>query len=118
VKIVLSFFCVLMLSGCSVRGLVRVQENSPKDTVSTKQVDAICPSGKKVTGGGYLFFLGGPTVPIRQNMPLLDLSGWRVSGTNFENTEWSVSAIAICVDAAEAEAADNADAAETEAEDK
>ena len=102
-KIVLNLFLVFMRSGCSVSGLVRIQENSPKNTVATKQVDAICPSGKNVLGGGYLFFYGGPTVPIRTNAPLLDLSGWRVSGTNTDNTEWSVSAIAICADAAEGE---------------
>lgn len=73
------------------------------DSVATKQVDAICPSGKKVIGGGYLFFYGGPTVPIRTNAPLLDLSAWRVSGTNYKNTEWSVSALAICADAEENE---------------
>ena len=97
--IALCLFCIIILSGCPISGLVRVQENSPKNSVATKQVDAICPSGKKVIGGGYLFFYGGPTVPIRTNAPLLDLSGWRVSGTNTKNTEWSVSAIAICADA-------------------
>jgi hypothetical protein len=100
---VFNLFCVFILSGCSMSGLVRVQENSPNNTIATKQVDAICPSGKKVTGGGYLFFFGGPTVPIRTNAPLLDLSGWRVTGTNTENTEWSVSAIAICADPADDE---------------
>jgi len=79
--------------------MVRVQENSPKNTIATKEVKAMCPEGKKVTGGGYLFFYGGPTVPIRTNAPLLDLSGWLVSGTNMKNTEWSVSAIAVCADA-------------------
>jgi hypothetical protein len=86
-------------SGFAISGLERVQENSPFDSIATKEVTAICPSGKKVIGGGYLFFFGGPTVPIRTNAPVLDLSGWIVSGTNFENTEWSVSAIAICADA-------------------
>jgi len=97
--IVLAAFSTLFLTGCATDGLVRVQENSPLDTVATKQVDAICPDEKKVVGGGYLFFFGGPTVPIRTNSPLLDLSGWRVSATNRENTEWSVSAVAICADA-------------------
>ena len=90
-----------VLSGCAVSGLERVQANSPFDSVATKEVDAVCPEGKKVVGGGYLFFFGGPTVPIRTNAPTLDLSSWKVSGTNFENTDWSVSAIAICANAAE-----------------
>jgi hypothetical protein len=78
---------------------VRIQEDSPFDFVATKEVRAECPAGKKVLGGGYLFFFGGPTVPIRDNAPTLDLTSWLVSGTNFEGTDWSVSAIAICADA-------------------
>ena len=81
-----------------VTGLQRVQANSPLNTIATKQIDAVCPLGKQVVGGGYLFFFGGPTVPIRTNAPLLDLNAWRVSGTNTENTAWSVSAVAICAD--------------------
>lgn len=77
-------------------GLERIQADSPFNFVATKEVAAVCPEGKKVIGGGYLFFYGGPTVPIRTNVPTLDLSAWLVSGTNFENTEWSVSAVAIC----------------------
>jgi hypothetical protein len=72
------------------------QENSPLDFVATKQVRAYCPAGKKVVGGGYVFFFGGPTVPIRTNLPSVTLDSWIVSGTNFEGTDWSVSAIAIC----------------------
>lgn len=78
---------------------MRIQADSPFDFVATKQIQADCPPGKKVVGGGYTFFLGGPTVPIRTNLPTLDLGAWLVSGTNFENTDWSVSAIAICADA-------------------
>lgn len=89
--------------GPGISGLERVQENSAFDSVATKEVWATCPSGKKVIGGGYLFFYGGPTVPIRTNAPTLDLNSWIVSGTNFENTEWSVSAIAICADTMQSE---------------
>jgi hypothetical protein len=84
-----------------VTGLQRIQVNSPLNTVATKQIDAVCPVGKKVVGGGHLFFFGGPTVPIRSSAPLLGLIGWRVTGTNTENTPWSVSAVAICADDAE-----------------
>jgi hypothetical protein len=79
-------------------GLERVQENSPFDFVATKQVIALCPAGKMVVGGGYLFFFGGPTVPIRTNVPVLDLNAWLVSGTNFGGEDWGVSAIAICAE--------------------
>ena len=95
----LDWVCVDFPDG--VTGLERIQENSPLDTVATKQIDAVCPIGKKVVGGGHLFFFGGPTVPIRTNAPLLDLSAWRVTGTNTGGTAWSVSAVAICADAAE-----------------
>jgi hypothetical protein len=77
-------------------GLERVQANTPLDSVATKTAQADCPAGKKVIGGGFLFFFGGPTVPIRLNAPTLDLQSWRVSGTNFGGDDWSVSAVAIC----------------------
>ena len=84
-----------------VTGLQRVQANSPFNFVAPKQVQADCPPGKKVVGGGYLFFFGGPTVPIRTNAPTLSLGSWLVSGTNFDGSDWGVSAIAICADAAD-----------------
>ena len=68
-------------------------------TTATKQVFAPCPAGTQILGGGYTFFFGGPTVPIRTNLPSVDFDGWYVGGTNEENTPWSVSAIAICANA-------------------
>jgi hypothetical protein len=50
-------------------------------------------------GGGYTYFFGGPPVPLDTNLPTLDLGSWMVAGTNAANTQWSVSAIAICADA-------------------
>jgi hypothetical protein len=82
-----------------ISGLERVQVNAPFDTTATKEVQADCPAGKKVLGGGYTYFFGGPAVPLDTNLPTLDLGSWMVSGTNFANTQWSVSAIAICADA-------------------
>jgi hypothetical protein len=88
----------------SATGLQRIQADFPPNTgqlstVATQQVSAACPSGKKVVGGGYLFFFGGPTVPIRTNAPTVTLDAWLVSGTNPANTPWRLSAIAICTDA-------------------
>ena len=79
-----------------IAGLERVQADTPLDDVATKTARAFCPPGKKVIGGGYLHFLGGPTIVPRVNAPTLDLSEWRVSGTNSANTPWSITAIAIC----------------------
>src|SRR5688500_3452835 len=45
-----------------VSGLIRVQEDSPLDFVSSKEVRATCPEGTKVVGGGYVRFFGGSTV--------------------------------------------------------
>jgi hypothetical protein len=78
---------------------VRIQADSPFDFVATKEVHADCPVGKKILGGGYVFFFGGPTVPIRDNLPSVNLDAWYVSGTNSDGTDWSVSAIALCADA-------------------
>jgi collagen triple helix repeat protein len=77
-------------------GLIRVQVDSPFDDVATKEVFAQCPAGTQVLGGGYTFFLGGPTVLLRSNLPSVDLDGWYVSGTNDDNTPWSVTAVAMC----------------------
>ena len=85
--------------GQGLTGLERIQVNSPFDFVATKEVLANCPVGKKVIGGGYVHFFGGPTVVMRTNAPTLDLSGWTVSGTNLTGEDWSVSALAICADA-------------------
>jgi len=52
-----------------------------------------------VVGGGYLHFYGGPTITPRINAPTISLTQWHVSGTNTDNTPWSISAIAICADA-------------------
>jgi hypothetical protein len=82
-----------------ITGLVRVQADAPFDATATKEVHADCPSGKKVVGGGFIYFFGGPTVPLRENLPNLDLNSWFVSGTNLAGTSWSVSAVAICVNA-------------------
>ena len=82
-----------------LKGLVRVQEDSPFDIVATKEVWAHCPAGKQVVGGGYTFFYGGPTVVMRDNVPSIDLDAWIVGGTNTQNTAWSVSAVAMCADA-------------------
>jgi collagen triple helix repeat protein len=81
-----------------VSGLVRVQANSPFDSVATKELFAQCPPGKQVLGGGYLFFFGGPTVLLRDSTPGINLDGWYVSGTNDANTPWSVSAVAMCAE--------------------
>jgi hypothetical protein len=89
-----------------ITGLQRVQadfdefiDENNLSTVPTQEVAAQCPTGKKVVGGGQLFFWGGPTVPIRNSVPNLDLSAWVVDGTNVDNTPWRLSAVAICADA-------------------
>ena len=82
-------------------GLVRVQEDAPFDGVATKEVIAACPEGKKVIGGGYLHFLGGPTVVPRTNTPTIDLDAWIVDATEFTGADWSISAVALCATVAD-----------------
>ena len=83
-------------------GLQRIQVNSDSslDAVATKEVTATCPVGKKVVGGGHLlsFFGGATNVPLRNSVPTIDLRSWTVSGTNFDNTPWGLTAIAICAE--------------------
>jgi len=86
-----------------ITGLVRVQGNSEGAAglhqVATQTAEAQCPPGKMVLGGGYIHFYGGPTITPRVNSPTIDKTTWVVSGTNTENTPWSISAIAMCADA-------------------
>jgi len=81
-------------------GLVRIQEDAPFDDVATKEVLAECPHGMKVIGGGYIHFLGGPTVVPRTNAPTIDLGGWVVDGTEVTGADWSISAVALCANVA------------------
>jgi hypothetical protein len=96
---VIDALCGGILDTCQagLTGLERVQANFSFDFVATRQGRAGCPPGKKVLGGGYLFFR--LTVAIRKNAPTLDLGSWLVSGTNFDGIHWGVSAIAIRADA-------------------
>ena len=96
------FWNCTALPKTGITGLVRVQATSPpeNDFVATKEVDAVCPTGKKVLGGGYGYLFGGDTVTPRLNGPFLDLSAWKVSGTNTEGTDWRLTAFAICADVA------------------
>jgi hypothetical protein len=87
-------------------GLERVQADFAANdgilsTIATQEVFAECPEGTKVVGGGYTFYYGGPTVPIRDNVPTLDLSSWLVAATNPAGTSWRLSAVAMCADADE-----------------
>ena len=81
-----------------ISGLERVKR-TPRLTPSRRRKSTPTVRSEKIVGGGYTYFFGGPTVPLRDNLPTLDLGSWLVSGTNFDNTQWSVSAIAICADA-------------------
>ena len=99
-------FWVCLDVPAGITGLERVQADFDVDIdennlspIATQEVHAQCPTGKKVVGGGYLYFWGGPTVLLRTNAPSLTLDRWIVSGTNSENTPWRVSAIAVCADA-------------------
>jgi hypothetical protein len=85
-------------------GLERVQADFEANsgilsTIATQEVFADCPDGKKVVGGGYLHFYGGPTGVIRNNAPTIDSDGWIVDGTNFDGNPWRLSAVAMCADA-------------------
>jgi hypothetical protein len=80
-------------------GSLDVFPNQNLSFTATQQVFATCPSGKKVVGGGYYFPFGGPTVPIRTNIPTIDNNAWLVDGTNFGGDSWRLAAVAMCADA-------------------
>jgi hypothetical protein len=104
--------CADFPAGAGLTGLVRIQADFPlPDTLlespnedlsptSTQQVIAYCPEGKRVVGGGYLHFYGGPTGVIRDSIPTVPpFEGWLVAGQNDLSTPWRLSAVAMCADA-------------------
>ena len=88
-----------------VYGLVRVPaEFSGVGGPDPRTIDALCPEGTSVIGGGGSIFSTSPQwIPwetvIVENLPLLDMSGWRVSARKPSVTyPWTVRAYAICAE--------------------
>ncbi len=81
-----------------ISGLVRAthfEDVPPYEPPDLAHVDAVCPDGKKVLGGG---FAGNdpPTVLIVSSFPGSDLEWWRLVVQNMDTRVRRVQAWAVC----------------------
>jgi len=83
-----------------VSGWELIQVTGATDSSSPKAVNADCPPGKKVVGGGG-HASGSLSVAIRGSWPYSNGIGWSVSGLELSPTaeNWTVYGYAICVTA-------------------
>jgi len=83
-----------------VSGWQMVMVTSATDSTSPKGVNADCPPGKKVVGGGGTAS-GSLSIAIRGSWPYSNGTGWSVSGLETSPTaeNWTVYGYAICVTA-------------------
>lgn len=68
--------------------------------LSRRTVDALCPTGKIVLGGGYSFVGDNEAVEaiiVTANVPITDGSGWRIV-VRGPSGAWGIYAYAVCAD--------------------
>ena len=98
-------------SEIGVNGLVRVEADSVDNSVSPKQVTAVCPSGKVLIGTGFDIFGGKTPAPPSDPVFTHVITDFVIPGTTSvtvaayedgalpSSTTWHVKAIAICATA-------------------
>ncbi|HEX6709534.1 MAG TPA: hypothetical protein VF068_04320 [Rubrobacter sp.] len=87
-----------------VNGLQRIEVESAKNSISSKQATATCPPGKVLVGTGFDIFGGkSGTSPNQQTDVMMDFvipGSTSVTAAAYEDeptsADWSVKAIAIC----------------------
>lgn len=81
-------------------GVQRVMNFSANDSTSPKTVDAVCPAGKKVIGGGHqLGGAGATNVVTHYSWAWDDLGRWRAYATwptGVFPQSWQLVSIAVC----------------------
>lgn len=89
------------LPGGGVRGHEVVYAGSASGPGVDKDAEAVCPSGKKVTGGGGLV-TGASGAAITTSAPgaVPNPTSWYVEAHQFERSDvsWTVYAYAVCAD--------------------
>jgi hypothetical protein len=82
-----------------VSGLQVVYASSASGPGGTKDAEAVCPSGKKVTGGGSLVSGGsGATPQVSAPGQTTNPTSWYVEARQFtpNDVSWTVTAYAVC----------------------
>jgi hypothetical protein len=86
--------------GAGLAGVVYVYEGTANDLASPKIIDAVCPSGKKVVGSGFVLDGAASHIAaVTRSGPWSDLTYWRVIvewPKNVFPQNWSAGAYAIC----------------------
>ena len=78
-------------------GVVTVMSQSASDSTGEKVIDAQCPAGKRIVGGGAGLFGASGSVSLDENWSVNDTT-WRARGAevNATGSNWYVRAYAIC----------------------
>jgi hypothetical protein len=78
-------------------GVVTVMSQSASDSTSEKVIDAQCPAGKRIVGGGAGLYGASGSVSLDESWPVNDTT-WRARGAevNATGSAWYVRAYAIC----------------------
>jgi collagen triple helix repeat protein len=99
-------------AGAGINGYDYVQASTSNDSTHSKHIAALCPEGKKVTGGGYLIMpfpnneIGVPmSLPASASSfdPRFEIppgrTGWKADAVELvdTSTDWSLTVYAICV---------------------
>ena len=83
-----------------VSGLEVVYAASGSGAATSKDAEALCPSGKQVTGGGALVAGGGSKATVTSSTPgaVADPTSWYVQAREFVPTgvDWTLYAYAVC----------------------
>ena len=89
------------LTGVIGLEVVTMRTLAPDNSDSSKLIQAPCPAGKKVLGGGGQTNLFA--APVGRSTPIFDGSGWVVSATEVVSSAltWWIEAWAICANVAE-----------------
>jgi hypothetical protein len=81
------------------RGLTRVDEETASNSTDVKEIDATCPAGKVLIGGGADVSAGsGSPAALVNSFPLLNTTTWRAlaSEPDPNGNSWSLGVYAIC----------------------
>ena len=92
-----------LLSGGGVTGLEVVYESSGSGPAVSKAVEAICPSGKKASGGGHVIAGSGTTARVTVSTvgQVPTPNSWYVEAKEptASGADWTLIAYAVCVTA-------------------
>jgi hypothetical protein len=82
-----------------VSGLERKDESTPSNSVNSRSLSAVCPSGKRVIGGGARAIgAGAGKVSIVESFPDSDGTKWNTLAREVDATAaaWQLTAYALC----------------------